>query len=117
MHINQLKIGTRVFSIHHSDGKAHPTHYLLEYEGNVIRISETLIWIQHNDSPIGHAESNFSKGLNIADKNRIVPSIDGFCYYMAELPEIEQYKDGDLYKVPTSILKAHMKTYKSPWEG
>jgi hypothetical protein len=114
--MNQLKLATRVFSIHHSDGKAHPTHYWLEDEGNVVRLqskndSKVVEWKKKDDQLLlGHSEYEFS------EKTMLAPSIDGFCYYMAELPEMEQYKDGGLYKVPTNILKAHMKTYKSPWE-
>lgn len=118
--VNKLKIGASVFSIHHSDGKAHPTHYWLEEKGKVTQIAETKIdktkfveWKkeeQMNSLNLGHCEYEFSEARMLA------PSIDGFCYYMAELPDMEQYKDGELYKVPTNVLKKHMRTYKSPWE-
>jgi hypothetical protein len=102
-----MKIGVRVFSIHHDDGKAKPLHYWLEEEGVVKRIKNTpemklVDW--------GKA-THFDNG----EKMFLMPNKQGFCYFMTELPDMDKYKDGNWYKVPTDILIKHMKSYKSPW--
>lgn len=107
--VNQLKVGVRVLSIHHNDGKAHPKQYWLELEGIVSRVkNEPNMQLVDWDKNV-----QFASG----EKRALAPSRDGFCYYMAELQDMDKYKDGEYYKVPTDILLAHMKTYKSPWEG
>jgi hypothetical protein len=103
--MNQLKLRTRVFSIHHCDGNQHPMHYWLEEEGKVRRIHK---------AP-GLRVVDWGKAPHF-DEMYLKPSKDGFCYFMAELPDMERYKDGDLYKVPTFVLKEHMASYKSPWK-
>lgn len=113
--MNQLEVGKRVFSIHHSDGKAHPTVYFLEQKGIVDRMkTEEVGKRDYKVIAWGH----MSVFDNMEDKF-LKPSSDGFCYFMAELPDMEQYKIenewGTFYQVPTKTLKEHMKSYKSPW--
>lgn len=108
--MNQLKVGTRVFNIACSDGKAHPTHYLLEEKGIVDRIKV----YDDETSVVGWGSMSVFKGKS--SDRFLKPSSDGFCYFVAELPNMEQYKDINFYKVPVQVLKAHMKSYKSPWE-
>ena len=107
--MNHLKVGTRVFSIISSDEKTIPQYYLLEEKGvvNKIKNSNGIKLVQWKSNAVfGHSEELFLK-----------LSSDRFCYFMAELPDMDQCKDRIWYKVPTSILKAHMTTYKSPWDG
>lgn len=106
--MNQLKIDSRVFSIHHSDGKAHSTHYWLEYQGMVCRIK--------NEPDMKLVDWGRGAQFEHGEKMFLAPSSDGYCYFMAELPNMEQYRDGDYYKVPTQTLLDHMASYKSPWE-
>lgn len=106
--MNQLKMGSRVFSIRSSDGKAKPEYYWLEEEGIVQRIKNT--------SDMKLIDWGKFARFDCDEKMFLKPSSDGFCYYMAELSDMDKYKDGDYYKIPTKILKEHMKTYISPWK-
>ncbi|MNM84893.1 hypothetical protein D3C81_969970 [compost metagenome] len=105
--MNRMEIGKRVFSIHHADGKAKPEHYWIEFEGTIKRIENNnqLKLVDWGKQIIfSHSEDRFLK-----------PNHDKFCYFMTEFENIEQYKDGELYKVPYKILIDHMKSYQSPW--
>lgn len=113
--MNHIIRDKRVFRIHHADSKARPEHYYLEEYGSVTNIIHysgkgpfSVIEIDGMGSIFDHMETQFLK-----------PNRDGFCYYMAELPDMEQYlvnfQNLTLYKVPTKILKDHMKSYKSPF--
>lgn len=103
--MNQLKLNSKVFSIHHAEGGSHPKHYMLQELGTVSELTDSYIKFGPIYVYPGKNADTFFK-----------PSSDGFCYYMAELPNMKQYKFVDLYKVPTALLKDHMKSYKSPWE-
>ncbi|MGF2716646.1 hypothetical protein ACQUY5_31285 [Bacillus cereus] len=101
--MNQLELGSRAFNVVSGDGKANPVFYLIEQVGVVDKLNERMIGWKHT-MVFTNSEGIFLK-----------PDIDGFTYYFSELPNMESYKDGNYYKVPTKVLKEHMKTYKSPW--
>lgn len=111
MTLNKWELGKRVFNLHHADGKARPEHYWLQDMGVITKITPQMVeWKQPNASVIlGTMATPFS------EPSMLAPNTDGFCYYMTELPDMDQYRDGGLYKVPRALLLAHMKTYVGPW--
>lgn len=107
--MNKLEVGKRVFVVSHADGKANPEHYFLDEKGIVNKVADN-----------GHFKIvRFGKDgmiFNTMEHIYLQPNRDGFCYFIAELSNMEQYyEDFELYKVPTKVLKEHMATYKSPW--
>lgn len=104
---NKIEVGDLLFNVAGSDGKAKPTHYLLEVQGvvEVVDNSSPKLIKFKNMYVFGRMEDKFLK-----------PSQDGFCYYFNGFEGIEEYKvDDRFYKVPADKLLKHMSTYESPW--
>lgn len=106
--MNKLKLGSRVFTILSSDGKAKPDNITLKEIGTVSNLTNT-----EEMRVVGWGHTMIFEST---EGEFLKPSSDGFCYYMAEPPNIDSYYENGFFKVPAITLKEHMATYESPWE-
>lgn len=113
--VNKLTVGSRVFQLSHSDGKAKPDFYFLQHHGVVSAINTSRIpnSISFTDLKGSALASLFS---GPSEDRFLKPNPDGFCYYIAEPPNLTSYEVvNGFIKVPLVELKRHMATYLSPW--
>ncbi|MFF2798213.1 hypothetical protein [Lysinibacillus xylanilyticus] len=105
--MNVLYIGIRVFNIMSGDGKAKPEYHIVKEVGTVDKLRHS-----GNQSMVAWG---YTMIFQSTEKDMLEPNSDGICYYFAELPNMDSYRDGEFFKIPTEVLKAHMATYESPW--
>ena len=109
--MNKIEVGKGIYTISHADGCAKPKYYYIEKLGEVISITA------NNSFSDIKTDNHLFVIYGTMEEMFLKPNMDGFCYYMGEISNIDKYEKNEYgrYKIPTKILKDFMKTYKNPW--